>query len=171
MAVAFTQLSWSLWSGKQKEPIVPKGSSLNSSPESGMRETDTLKFSSVKGSNMASSSSRRVRRKWRSREERKIDREFDVVLVPSEGVCVSGSESEDSDWSVGWLEPLGPGFPSDDDADDSFAVLVPCYGHVIHDMVKDSMNNFLSTVGNIPDGYSDESTKYMEEWLSSLRNS
>ncbi|KAM1023308.1 hypothetical protein TB2_044080 [Malus domestica] len=148
MAVAFTQLSWWLWSGKKKEPIIPKGSSLNSSPES-----------------------RRVRRKWRSREERKIDREYDVVLVPSEGVCVSGSESEDSDWSVGWLEPLGPGFPSDDDADDSFAVLVPCYGHVIHDMVKDSKNNFLSTVGNIPDGHSDESTKYMEEWLSSLRNS
>ncbi|XP_048439128.1 uncharacterized protein LOC125476736 [Pyrus x bretschneideri] len=164
---AFTQLSWWLWSGKQKEPRIPKGSSSNSSPDSGMRETDALKFPSVKGSNMASSSSRSVKRKWHSREERKIDREYDVVLVPSEGGCVSGSESEASDWSVGWLEPVGPGFQRDDDADDSFAVLVPCYGHVIHDMVKDSKNNILSTVGNIPD----ESTKYMEEWLSSLRNS
>lgn len=151
MAVAFTQLSWWLWSGKQKEPRISKGSS----PESGMWESDALKFPSVKGANMASTSSRRVKRKWHSREERKIDREYDLVLVPSEGGYFSDSESEDSDWSVGWLEPHGPGFHSDDDTDDSFAVLVPCYGHVIHDIVKDSKNNILSTVGNIPDGYSD----------------
>ncbi|RXH73872.1 hypothetical protein DVH24_016694 [Malus domestica] len=162
-------LSWWLWSGKQKEPRIPKGSSLNSSPDSGMRETDALKFPSVKGSNMASSSSRRVKRRWHSREERKIDREYDVVLVPSEGGCVSGSESVDSDWSVGWLEPLGPGFQSDDDADDSFAVLVPCYGHVIHDMVKDSNNNILSTVGNIPDGYSDGATASVSHVFTEMR--
>ncbi|BBG95860.1 hypothetical protein Prudu_004513 [Prunus dulcis] len=171
MAVAFTQLSWWLWSGKQKEPRISNSSSLSSSPDPGMWESDGLKFPSVKGASMASSSSRRVKRKWHSREERKIDREYDLVLVPSEGGCFSGSESDDSDWSVGWLEPHGPGFRSDDDTDDSFAVLVPCYGHVIHDMVKDPKSNILSTVGNIPDGYSDESKKYMEEWLSSLRNS
>jgi len=44
-----------------------------------------------------------VRRKWNSREERrKMDREYDVVLVPSDGGCVSGSESDDYDWSIGW---------------------------------------------------------------------
>lgn len=101
------------------------------------------------------SSSRKVKRKWHSREERKkIDREYDVVLVPSDGVCVSGSESEDSDWSIGWLEPHGPGFQSDDDADNSFAVLVPCYGRDIEEMVENTKDNIFGTVGIIPDVYS-----------------
>lgn len=166
MAVAFTQLSWWLWSGKQKEPRISNSSSLSSSSDPGMWESDGLKFPSVKGASMASSSSRRVKRKWHSRQERKIDREYDLVLVPSEGGCFSGSESDDSDWSVGWLEPHGPGFRSDDDTDDSFAVLVPCYGHVIHDMVKDPKSNILSTVGNIPDGYSDgKSFSYMPIYI------
>ena len=44
-----------------------------------------------------------------SREERRIDREYDVVIVLSDagGGCLSGSESDDSDWSIGWLEPHG----------------------------------------------------------------
>ncbi|CAI9756843.1 unnamed protein product [Fraxinus pennsylvanica] len=32
------------------------------------------------------------------KEEMRIDKEYDVVFVPSDGVCLSGSES---DWSVG----------------------------------------------------------------------
>jgi hypothetical protein len=154
MAVAFTNLSWWLWSGKHQEPRIPNGSSINSSPDSNMWESDALKFPLVKGTNM-SFSSRRVKRKWHSREERKIDREYDVVIVPSDGECVSGSETDDSDWSIGWLEPHGPGFQSDDDTDDSFAVLVPCYARGYDDMVEDSKNNILTTVGNIPDSYSD----------------
>ena len=155
MAVAFTNLSWWLWSGKQKEPRISNGSSMNPSSDSSMWESDALKFPLAKGTKM-SFSSRRVKRKWHSREERKIDREYDVVIVPSDGDCVSGSESDDSDWSIGWLEPHGPGFQSeDDDADDSFAVLVPCYGRGYHDMVENSKNNILSTVGNIPDSYID----------------
>lgn len=150
MALAFTNLSWWLWNGKQKEPRISSGTCLNSSPESGVRESDALKFPSVKGANIASSS-RKVKRKWHSREERKIDKEYDGVLVPSDGECVSGSES-DSDWSIGWLEPHGPGFQSDDDADDSFAVLVPCYGHAVHDMVGKSKNRDQNTIGSIPDG-------------------
>lgn len=153
MAVAFTNLSWWLWSGKHQEPRLSNGSSLNPSPESGTWESDALKFPLVKRTNMASSS-RRVKRKWHSREERKIDREYDVVLVPSDGGCVSGSESDDSDWSIGWLEPHGPGFQSDDETDNSFAVLVPCYGRGLEEILEDTKNNILSTVGIIPDGYS-----------------
>lgn len=152
MALAFTNLSWWLWSGKKKEPRISNGTCLNSSPESGLWESDAIKFPSVKGANIAASSSRKVKRKWHSREERKIDREYDVVVVPSGEESVSGAETDDSDWSIGWLEPHGPGFQSEDDTDDSFAVLVPCYGHAIHGKLK---NNDLSTVGNIPDGYSD----------------
>ncbi|PON49779.1 hypothetical protein PanWU01x14_228150 [Parasponia andersonii] len=169
MAVAFTNLSWWLWSGKHQEPRLSNGSSLSSAPDSGTWESDTLKFPLVQRANVASSS-RRVKRKWHSREERKIDREYDVVLVPSDGGCVSGSESDDSDWSVGWLEPHGPGFQSDDDSDNSFAVLVPCYGRGLEEMVADTKNNILNAVGIIPDVYSAESKKNLEQWLSSLQN-
>ncbi|XP_019455004.1 PREDICTED: uncharacterized protein LOC109356120 [Lupinus angustifolius] len=169
MAVAFTNLSRWLWSGKHQEPRTPNVSSINSSADSNVWESDNLRFPLVRQEN-AGSSSRRVRRKWRSREDRKIDREFDVVLVPSDGGCVSGSESDDSDWSIGWLEPHGPGFPSDDETDNSFAVLVPCYGRDSGRMVEGPKSNLPSSVGNFPHSYSDESKKYVENWLSSLWN-
>ncbi|XP_038703306.1 uncharacterized protein LOC119999676 [Tripterygium wilfordii] len=169
MAVAFNHLSWWLWSGKHREPKVPNGSSLNSSLDSGLLESDNLKFPLVRGANMASSS-RRIKRKWQSREERKVDREYEVVLVPSDGGCVSDSESDNSDYSVGWLEPHGPGFQSDDETNNSFAVLVPCYGLVHDDMVEAPKNNILGAIVRVPDSYSDERKKYMEEWLSSLQN-
>ncbi|GKV33569.1 hypothetical protein SLE2022_114940 [Rubroshorea leprosula] len=170
MAVAFTNLSWWLWSGKHQEPRISNGSSLSLSSDSGSWESDNLKFPLVKGANF-SSSSRRVKRKWHSREERKIDREYDVVLVPSDGGCVSGSESDDSDYSIGWLEPHGPEFQSDNDTDNSFAVLVPCYEHSQDSMGENPQNNILGAIVNISDGYSAESKKYMEQWLSSLQNS
>ncbi|XP_023545351.1 uncharacterized protein LOC111804795 isoform X1 [Cucurbita pepo subsp. pepo] len=171
MSVAFPQLSWWLRSGKHKEPQSSNGgSSLNASLDTANRETDTLKFSLVNGANI-SSSSRRVKRKWHSREERKIDREYDIVLVPSDGGCISGSESDDSDWSIGWSEPHGPGFQSDDDSDNSFAVLVPCYARIYNDFVDETKISVLSAVGNISDSFSTaESKKYMEQWLSSLQN-
>ncbi|XP_010664413.1 uncharacterized protein LOC100855091 [Vitis vinifera] len=171
MSVSLTHLSWWLWSGKHQEPKrLSNGSSLNSSQDSGLWEPDALKFPLVKGANMTSTS-RRTKRKWQSREERKIDREYDVVLVPSDAGCVSGSESDDSDWSIGWLEPHGPEFQSDDELDGSFAVLVPCYGRGRNDVVEDANKKIFSTIGNIPDGYSAENGKYMEQWLSSLQRS
>ncbi|CAK7347264.1 unnamed protein product [Dovyalis caffra] len=151
MAVAFTNLSWWLWSGKHQEPRISNGSSLNTRPDSDLWESsDTLKFPLVRRTSVASSS-RRVKRKWHSREERKIDREYDVVLVPSDGGCFSGTESDDSDYSIGWLEPHGPEFQSDDDTDNSFAVLVPCYGRVQDNVFEDSKNNLFGAVVNIPD--------------------
>lgn len=130
---------------------------------------ETVKFPLVERGNSASSS-RRIKRKWHSREERKVDREYDVVVVPSDGGCVSGSESDDSDWSIGWLEPHGPGFPSDDETDNSFAVLVPCYGRGRQDMVDDSQNKILNTIGKFPNNFSAESAKHVDQWLSSLQN-
>ncbi|KAA8538182.1 hypothetical protein F0562_027790 [Nyssa sinensis] len=161
MAVAFTHVSWWLWSGKRQEPKISRGSSLKSSPDSGLWELDTVKFSLVNGANMASTS-RRVKRKWQSREERKIDREYDAVVVPSDGGCVSGSESDDSDWSIGWSEPHGPGFQSDDDSEDSFAVLVPCYGRGRGDLEKNSKDKFLGTIGNIPDIYAAGKCRFLQ---------
>ncbi|RVW56294.1 hypothetical protein CK203_110202 [Vitis vinifera] len=63
-------------------------------------------------------------------------------------------KSDDSDWSIGWLEPHGPEFQSDDELDGSFAVLVPCYGRGRNDVVEDANKKIFSTIGNIPDGYS-----------------
>ncbi|KAH0734158.1 uncharacterized protein [Solanum tuberosum] len=170
MALAFNPLSWWLWSGKHQEPKISKGTSANSSPDSSLLELDTLKFTLDRRRNM-SSSSRKVKRKWESREERKIDREYDIVLVPSDGGCVSGSESDDSDWSVGWLEPHGPDFQSDDDRDDSFAVLVPCYGRGRADLEDNAQDKFMQTIGNFRDLHASGNKKFIEQWLSSLRYS
>ncbi|KAG0572038.1 hypothetical protein KC19_VG064200 [Ceratodon purpureus] len=63
------------------------------------------------------------RKKW---VEKKVDSEFDMVIVPPDGISVSGSESDDSDWSIGWFEPHSSQFT--DDEEDTFAVLMPCYG-------------------------------------------
>ncbi|XP_076949446.1 uncharacterized protein LOC143622090 [Bidens hawaiensis] len=177
MAVAFSQFSWWLWSGKHQDTKIHNRPSKNSSTPSdiNMLEFDNLKFSSV---NVASSTSKRVKRKWQSRRERKVDKEYDVVLVPSDGGCLSGSESDDSDWSIGWLEPHGAGFcrdddDDDDDSDDSFAVLVPCYGRGRSDAInakKSPTGKFDIAVGHVPDIYSAESEAYMEQWLSSLQH-
>lgn len=129
-------------------------------PESGLWESDKVKFPLGR----RQYSSRRVKRKWGSREERKIDKEYDIVIVPSDGGCVSGSESDDSDWSIGWMEPHGSGFLSEDESDDSFVVLVPCYGHV-GNFPNNFQEQFLSTIPNIS-----ENRTYMEQWLSSLQN-
>ncbi|PKI73112.1 uncharacterized protein LOC116186968 [Punica granatum] len=170
MAVVFTPLSWWVSSGKQKEPRIPNGPPVNPSPsETGSWESDTLKFPLWKRN--VASSSRNIKRKWRSREERKIDREYDIVLVPPDGGCISGSESDDSDWSIGWLEPHGPGFRSDDESEDSFAVLVPCYGRDRDDLEDDRKSKLLGIVGNIADIYPADGNNYMEQWLSSLQNS
>ncbi|XP_073289097.1 uncharacterized protein [Primulina huaijiensis] len=183
MAVSFTRLSW-LWLGVKEKEQVSNGSlanSLNSLSDWGLGlrgEPESLKFNSVRGvDKRVPSSSRKVKKKWKSREERsrRIDEEYDVVLVPSDGVGLSGSESDDSDWSIGWLEPHAPNFQSDDEADGSFAVLVPCYRHDCKNLEENSEEPgvpFLSAIKNVPNGYSavSEGKKYMEQWLSSLQN-
>ncbi|KAB2617549.1 hypothetical protein D8674_013418 [Pyrus ussuriensis x Pyrus communis] len=173
MAVSFTPLPWCWWGGTEKEP-ANNGSSVNSSFEcgfGGMRDPGAVQFPSVKGTKMASSP-RKVKRKWLSREERRVDREYDIVIVPSDGgEILSGSESDDSDWSIGWLEPHGPGFQSDDDkSDNSYAVLVPCYSPGCKEVVEDSNNELLSAIKNLSDEFSSDCKNYMKQWLSSLQN-
>nr|GMC57278.1 Amelogenin, X like [Ipomoea batatas] len=157
MAVSLSRFSWWLWGGKEKESLAAKGSSVNSLQDwgPGFREQpETVKF-------------------WS---------EYDVVLVPSDDVCLSGSESDDSDWSIGWLEPHAPDFQSDDEADNSFAVLVPCYRDDCKALVvEEPSNQFLSAIKSLSNEYSPvfdvrvlivsaEGKKYMEQWLSSLQN-
>ncbi|KAE8803798.1 hypothetical protein D1007_20313 [Hordeum vulgare] len=96
---------------------------------SGFREADALAFSTAAAGGRRARQ-RRVKNQRRSRGEPRIDREYDMVIVPSDGGgCLSGSESDDSDWSIGWLEPQAPEMQTDGDQETSFAVLVPCYRH------------------------------------------
>lgn len=170
MAVAFPRLSYWLWGAKDHEST---NSALNSSSDFplGFREHDYLKFSSGNGPRMKSSS-RRIKRKWQSREQRRvsIDREYDVVIVPSDGGFFSGSESDDSDWSIGWLEPHAPDFQSDaGDDDTSFAVLVPCYGRGRCEK-REILKGHVLGVDTEHHGFSFDGTEYIERWLSSLQD-
>ncbi|XP_047313383.1 uncharacterized protein LOC124916677 [Impatiens glandulifera] len=148
MAV-FTRLQRWLWVGKDKE-------SINCSPKWGLgsKEMDSVRFPSlVKGSIMGSS-----RRKGK-REEKRIDKEHDAVLV--------SMDDSESDWSVGWVEPHAPQFQSDDIADNSFAVLVPCYRHDDH-QCKELKSKQENLINYLPVEFND-SRKYVEQWLSSLQ--
>lgn len=68
----------------------------------------------------------------------------DSVAVASAAAAV--------EWSVGWTEPLGPGFQTDEEGDDGgFLVLVPCYRAV----AEGSGNKQpLTAVKNLPSGLS-----------------
>ncbi|CAF1922054.1 hypothetical protein Bca4012_053256 [Brassica carinata] len=65
-------------------------------------------------------------------------------------------EPDDPEWSIGWVEPHGPGFKSEDDTGGGggFVVLVPCY----------------KKVNQIPTGFLSPASdkKNMEQWLSSM---
>lgn len=164
MALSFPRLSWLWLGGKEKEQNGSLINPINSLSDWGLGlrgEGESLKFYSKEADRRvpSSSSNRKLKKKWKSREERSrtIDKEYDVVLVPSDGVCLSGSESDDSDWSVGWLEPHAPDFQSDDEVDDSFAVLVPCYRHdsrQVKEREEEPSNPFMNAVRNLPIGYS-----------------
>lgn len=171
MDVAFSYLPWWLSSGKHQKPKTSNGSSINSSTNSVTRESNVLRCPFV-NEEIVPSTSRKVKDERHSREEAKIDKECDFVIVPSDYEFVdSDAESVDSDWSIGWLEPHGTGFSNNNDenheTDNSFAVLVPCYGYNYGAMLEEGpKSNLLSNVGN----FSYESKKYVESWISSLNN-
>ncbi|XP_040383688.1 uncharacterized protein LOC102702683 [Oryza brachyantha] len=100
---------------------------------SGFLEPDAVSFAAPRHRRRGSASRPRSggrRRRRSSREEPRVDREFDMVIVPSDGGgCLSGSESDDSDWAIGWQEKLSPELQADGDPESCFAVLVRCYRH------------------------------------------
>lgn len=163
MALSFTRLSWGWLAGKGKEQ-VSNGTPMNSINSFADWELGLRGDHSMKGSNgrmPPSSSNRKPKGKWKSREERRrrIDKEYDLVVVPSDGVSLSGTESDDLDLSIGWLEPHAPDFQSDADADDSFAVLVPCYRLDCRELEGDKEeegtgNQFVSAIRNLPNQHS-----------------
>ncbi|XP_074309429.1 uncharacterized protein LOC141643928 [Silene latifolia] len=168
MSGKFPNLSWWLWSGKKKDGKLQNKSSLNSSAKSNERELDLLNYDV--GGGKLGSSSKRVSRKRPSREAGNIDKEHDSVVVPSDGGGYSSdSESDSSDWSIGWSEPHAPGFLSEDEMDGGFGVLVRCYGRTCEEK-PDSNKNSLGSISRVPDVYvTDNHQKHIERWLSSLQ--
>jgi hypothetical protein len=115
-------------------------SEISSSSRSGLYDLD--------------SSSPRTRLRFPPRQVKKpqqctIDKEYNAVLVSSYGDSTSESGSDGSDWSIGWLEPHGPGFELGiHQKDSSFAVLVPCYKSGTIQQEASSLNRFSGVHGN-----------------------
>ncbi|XVF15297.1 hypothetical protein REPUB_Repub09cG0138900 [Reevesia pubescens] len=170
MAVSFPGFPWWFWGGgsKEKQPIS-NGSSLNSLNSSsdwglGLRESETVKFQTKIAPTKGTGN-------WQSSEERRVaEKECDVVVVPSDGLHLSGYESDGPEWSIGWEEPHGPGFQSDVEDDGGFAVLVPCYRPGCKELVEGPNNQLLSAIQNLPNGFSSEGSNSVQQWFSSLQN-
>ncbi|XP_051141322.1 uncharacterized protein LOC127258506 [Andrographis paniculata] len=180
MAFSFTRLSW-LWLGGKEKEQSSNGSFVNSVSSLGVdgglgsrREGDNLRVHSFKGMDggmLSSTSNRKAKRKG-SREYRicRMDEKDDAVSVPLDGAFLPGSESDELDWSIGWLEPHAPGFQSDVEADNSFAVLVPCYKRNCDEANESKpVIPFLNGVKHPQIEYSSDGTKYVELWLSYLQ--
>lgn len=58
-----------------------------------------------------------------------MDFEFDMVIVFLDGILVLGLDMDDFDWLIGWFEFYSKKFI--DDEEDSFVVLMLCYGFLI----------------------------------------
>ncbi|GMI67962.1 hypothetical protein HRI_000465500 [Hibiscus trionum] len=172
MAVSFPGFPWWFWGGgnKEKQP-ASNGSSLNSPNSSsssdwglGLRESETVKF-------QTKISQRKGKAKWQGSEERRVvDKEYEVVMVPSDGVHLSGYESDGPEWSIGWEEPHGPGFQGHDEDDGGFAVLVPCYRPGCKELAQSPNNQFLTAIENLPTGFSSEGSNSVQQWFSSFPN-
>lgn len=148
----FTQWLWSGGAGRAATHELTTAG-LSSFPDfpSGFLEPDTVRFYTA-GSGGRRTRPRRVQNRRRSRGEARVDREYDMVIVPSDGGgCLSGSDSDDSDWSIGWLEPQGPELQADGDPEDCFAVLVPCYRHGRVEQTGRAQDRFLGA-GTLADG-------------------
>ncbi|CAO2830133.1 unnamed protein product [Amaranthus hypochondriacus] len=170
MPISFPNLSWLLWSNKRKNAKLHKTSSVKSSPELNAKKLDMIRFNSFTGiePNLASRT-RKVRRKGRVRVEGKIDKELDAVIVSCDGGCSSDSESDASDWSIGWSEPHASGFLSEDEMEVGFAVLVRCYGPRFRGN-QDHGKDITGINANVPELCSADKKSSMERWLSSLHS-
>ncbi|KAK9036253.1 hypothetical protein V6N11_078261 [Hibiscus sabdariffa] len=152
MTVSFPGFPSRFWGGGKKEKqSVAKGSSLKSS--SATVESRT-KITPAKGKG-----------KWQG-----IDKEFDIVVVPSDG----GYESDGPEWSIGWEEPHGAGFRDGEDDDGGgggggggFVVLVPCYKHGCKELVYGPNDKFLSAIK----GFSHEGSNSLQQPSSSSSSS
>ncbi|CAO2175470.1 unnamed protein product [Urochloa humidicola] len=176
MAMSLTRFSQWIWPGsrtrsrKGREPPSASAAVANGlfpdSP-SGFREPDAV------GGHPGSGTARPRKGKGRrrgGRGEPKADGEHGMVIVQSDGDgCLSDSDSDGSDWSIGWLEPLAPDLQSEGDSEGSFAVLVPCYRRGRIEKPARPDGRFPGPGGVATGGVSDNKN-FVEQWVSSLQN-
>ncbi|KAI9125372.1 hypothetical protein K1719_003988 [Acacia pycnantha] len=170
MVISFSRFSCCLRGGK-KEQSVSKRTTVNSSSELGFdpKKRESKKLRKVKETKIVPSP-RKVHRKSKNREGDRIDREFDFVVVPSDGgECFSGSDSDDSEYTVGWVEPHGPSFSNVGESDGGFSVLIPLYTNG-GKQVESSNNEILSAFKKLPDDFSSGNKNYMAQWQDELKN-
>ncbi|KAG7539310.1 hypothetical protein ISN44_As13g029710 [Arabidopsis suecica] len=147
MAVSFPRLPRWLCGGNTKEREKKESMSKGSSSLSPSLKKTTTKTGS------SSSSVKKTKRGWIGRggsgsgEEDKMGN----VVFP---------EPDDPEWSIGWVEPHGPGFKTEEADCGGFVVLVPLYKKVLDGSGNQIPNGFFSPAA--PDG------KNMEQWLSSM---
>ncbi|KAL2642930.1 hypothetical protein R1flu_010517 [Riccia fluitans] len=115
----------------------------------------------------------------RSWQEKKRDHEFDFVIVPPDGCYLSGSDSDDSDYSVGWFEPHSANFTDNED-EEKFQVLVPSYRSTAiqlssnnnsttkSDSKESSTPPWASLLSNLTHYTNSDMQKQLELWLQSL---
>lgn len=139
MAVSFPRLPrWlcgrSNTKDREKKESIPK---VSSSLSPSLKKTKT-------GSSSSSSSVKKTKRGgWIGRGGGSVGEEEKMgnVVFP---------EPDDPEWSIGWVEPHGPGFKSEDDDCGGFVVLVPCYKKVLDGSGNQIPNGFFSPApGNI----------------------
>ncbi|CAO2206691.1 unnamed protein product [Urochloa humidicola] len=171
MAMSLTRFSQWIWPGsrarsrKDREPPSASAAVANGlfpdSP-SGFREPDA-----------AGGAARPRKGKGRRRGgggEPRANGEHGMVIVQSDGDgCLSDSDSDGSDWSIGWLEPLAPDLQSEGDSEGSFAVLVPCYRRGRIEKPARPDGRFPGPGGVAIGGVSDNKN-FVEQWVSSLQN-
>jgi hypothetical protein len=103
-----------------------------------------------------------------------LDPEFDLVIVPADGISMSGSESDVSDWSVGWFEPHHTSFVAENEMEDSFAVLVPCYGSPSPSGSKppsaagEEQPPWAAVLANLAKRTNEDNKRHLENWLACL---
>lgn len=112
---------------------------------------------------------RRRKAPLKHRNAKRLDAEFDLVIVPADGISMSGSESDVSDWSVGWLEPHHANFLTENELEDSFAVLVPCYGSPKPTPFEPQQQPpWAAVLANLSKHTNQENKRHLENWLACL---
>ncbi|XP_047073316.1 uncharacterized protein LOC124682730 [Lolium rigidum] len=172
MAMSLSRFSNWIWPGSRTREL-PAGSTVPATglfPDSpsGYREPDAARLPSSAG---GAARPRKGRTRRPGRGESGIDREHDMVIVPSDGGAgyLSDSDSDGSEWSIGWLEPQAPDMQSDGDSEGSFAVLVPCYRRGRVEQPGRSDGRFPGH-GGLAGGNQTGGNNFVDEWLSSLQN-
>jgi hypothetical protein len=172
--MTFSDIARWLLGRRESKPRPPRPSA--SFPAKGKSTRPSASFTAKEKSPGQHGAGQRAARHGRKRlgevDEWRVDKEIDGFVVLAEGGdWTSCSDSDESDWSIGWFERLSSEFSSDNESDNSFAVLVPCYGPSSRKALnsRGKQNKETSILGMIQSNSSSkDSQKCVDKWLASL---